>query len=108
MPQNGIYHKGIKALSEAFKNNPHLKIINLNDNTVRAKGAAALASALPALQNLETLNLGDCLLKTDGALFIAKALTSKHLSLKVREYIHLDRHRTKYLLSVFSDINIGS
>lgn len=85
-PQNGIYHKGVSALSDAFKNNPHLKIINLNDNTVREKGAAALASALPALQNLETLNLGDCLLKTKGVLLIAKALTGKHVALKVSEF----------------------
>lgn len=84
MPQNGIYASGITALSEAFRSNPHLKILNLNDNTVGKKGAAALAKALPSLQNLETLNLGDCLLKTNGAVLIAKALASKHSYLQVR------------------------
>ena len=83
MPQNGIYSPGFIALSEAFKNNPHLKILNFNDNTMREKGAVALAEALPHLQKLETLNLGDCLLKTDGAKLIAKALATKHTNLQV-------------------------
>lgn len=47
MPQNGIYHVGITALSEAFKHNPALNHLNLNDNTIGAKGAEAIASALP-------------------------------------------------------------
>lgn len=87
MPQNGIYAPGITALSEAFKNNPHLKILNFNDNTVGKKGAAALARALPCLQNLETLNLGDCLLKTAGAVLIAQALSAKHSNLQVKIFI---------------------
>ena len=57
MPQNGIYHIGITALSEAFTHNPNLQVLNLNDNT----GAAALVSALPNIQKLQELNLGDCL-----------------------------------------------
>lgn len=84
MPQNGIYDTGVLALSEAFKYNPHLRIINLSDNTPRKRGAIAIASALPALQNLEILNLSDCLLKTEGATVIAKALTAGHPKLKVR------------------------
>lgn len=83
MPQNGIYASGISALSEALRNNPHLKTLNLNDNTVQKEGAEALAKALPGLQNLETLNLGDCLLKTRGALCIASALSSNHQKLQV-------------------------
>lgn len=47
MPQNGIYHIGISALSEAFKQNAQLARLNLNDNTVGAKGAQAIAAALP-------------------------------------------------------------
>lgn len=84
MPQNGIYDVGVLALSEAFKYNPHLRTINLSDNTPRKKGAAAIASALPALQNLETLNLSDCLLKTEGASVIARALSAGHSKLKVK------------------------
>lgn len=46
MPQNSIFHKGIKNLAQAFKKNPRLRVINLNDNIVTHKGAAALADAL--------------------------------------------------------------
>lgn len=84
MPQNGIYDVGVLALSEAFKYNPHLRIINLSDNTPRKRGAVAIASALPALQNLETLNVSDCLLKTEGATVIARALAAGHSKMKVR------------------------
>lgn len=93
MPQNGIRAPGISALSEAFRNNPHLKILNLNDNTVQKEGAAALAKALPSLQNLETLNLGDCLLKTTGAMYVAHALELNHLKLQVilANYIQIRR-----------------
>lgn len=50
MPQNGIYHVGISALSNAFKNNPNMKVLNLNDNTITWKGAEALAEALVSMQ----------------------------------------------------------
>lgn len=50
MPQNGIYHVGISALSEAFKVNPNMKSLNLNDNTITAKGAESLAEALICMQ----------------------------------------------------------
>lgn len=71
MPQNGIYHAGITALSQAFSHNKNLKILNLNDNTITVKGAQAIADILPGLQNLKSINFGDCLLKTEGALSIA-------------------------------------
>lgn len=45
-----IYHEGIAALSEAFKVNPNMKILNLNDNTITAKGAEYLAEALVCMQ----------------------------------------------------------
>ncbi|KAL4720347.1 hypothetical protein ACJJTC_007881, partial [Scirpophaga incertulas] len=84
MPQNGIYHVGISALSDAFKNNPNLAILNLNDNTIGAKGAEAIAAVL---HNLKTINFGDCLLKSKGAKALAtafressKALVSLDLS----------------------------
>lgn len=50
MPQNGIYHPGISALSDAFKNNPNMKTLNLNDNTIGPKGAESIAEALPYMQ----------------------------------------------------------
>ena len=54
MPQNGIYHPGITALSEAFAKNPGMRHINLNDNTFTAVGAQAMAdNALPHLKELQ-------------------------------------------------------
>lgn len=50
MPQNGIYHPGISALSEAFKLNPNMKSLNLNDNTITSKGAEYLKDALICMQ----------------------------------------------------------
>lgn len=50
MPQNGIYHPGITALSEGFKCNPNMKILNLNDNTIGPIGAEAIADALYSMQ----------------------------------------------------------
>lgn len=83
MPQNGIYHAGIAALSDAFIQNPNLRVLNLNDNTLTIKGASALAAALPSLQKLQEINLGDCLLKTKGAISIATALAEGHKELQV-------------------------
>ncbi|GFU45943.1 ran GTPase-activating protein 1 [Nephila pilipes] len=74
MPQNGIYHPGIKAIADAFKSNRNLKAINLEDNSLTADGAQYIAGCLPSLQKLEMLNLGDCLVRTGGAMAIADAL----------------------------------
>ena len=43
MPQNGINHEGITALSDAFASNTNLRILNLNDNTFTEKGAKSMA-----------------------------------------------------------------
>ena len=83
MPQNGIYHEGITALSEAFMQNPNLQVLNLNGSTVTGKGAAALAVALGSLQKLEELTLGDCLLRTKGAVSIAEGIADGHKELQV-------------------------
>lgn len=83
MPQNGIYHPGIAALSQALTKNPNLKILNLNDNTLTEKGATSIANVLPHLQKLKSLNLGDCLLRTGGATVLANALADQHLDLEV-------------------------
>lgn len=82
MPQNGIYHIGITALSDAFTYNKNLEILNLNDNTIARKGAGAIAKALPNLQRLQQINFGDCLLKTDGAILLAGGLKNGHTALK--------------------------
>lgn len=50
IPQNGIYHVGIAALSNGFRQNSNMKILNLNDNTIGQKGAMALADALEYMQ----------------------------------------------------------
>lgn len=50
MPQNGIYHPGILALSESFKVNHNMKILNLNDNTIGPQGADAIAMSLESMQ----------------------------------------------------------
>ncbi len=93
MPQNGIYHQGIKALSEAFCKNPNLRIINLNDNTFTPKGAKHFAEALGKLNKLVYLNLGDCLLKTEGCHYIAEALKGNgHQAL---EELHVDCNEIK-------------
>ncbi|KAJ8927709.1 hypothetical protein NQ314_019797 [Rhamnusium bicolor] len=82
MPQNGIYHVGISALSEAFTYNRNLQILNLNDNTIGPKGAEAIAKALPNLQNLKEINFGDCLLKTKGSILLANGLKNAHVNLR--------------------------
>lgn len=89
MYQNGIYHEGIKALSESFKKNSNLRLIDLNDNTITLKGAKHIANALPHLQKLKVLNFDDCLLRTDGATVLADALTEKHMNLEVCHIIKL-------------------
>lgn len=82
MPQNGIYHVGISALSDAFAVNKNLQILNLNDNTITWKGAQEIAAVLPKLQKLRVINFGDSLLKNKGALSIADAIQSDHLELQ--------------------------
>ena len=46
MPQNGINHAGVTALATAMQHNPHLRILNLNDNTFTKRGALAMAQVL--------------------------------------------------------------
>lgn len=76
MPQNGIYHDGVRALAEALSENKSLQHLDLNDNLLTPKGAAALASSLSCMRQLRVLNLDDCLLKNAGAESIARSLSS--------------------------------
>lgn len=84
LPQNGIYYVGIKALCEAFVENPDLVEINLNDNTLDVKGAEHISKILPKLKRLEILNVGDCLIKTKGAKLIAAGIKKRSDNLKVK------------------------
>ena len=43
MPQNGINHRGISALADAFADNRQLRHINLSDNTFTERGSRAMA-----------------------------------------------------------------
>lgn len=80
MPQNGIRPPGIEALTNAFLDNPNLRIIDLNDNTITL-AAQQLASAISKLPMLEIINLESSLIRTKGALATARAIGS-HKNLK--------------------------
>jgi Ran GTPase-activating protein 1 len=75
MPQNGIYVEGINALTDSFRENPNLRVLNLNDNTVSSKGCVQLSECITGLMNLKELNLGDCLIKTEGVRTLSSALS---------------------------------
>lgn len=86
MPQNGIYHEGVRALAEALSENPALQHLDLNDNLLTPKGARAMAKSLPLMKELRVLNLNDCLLRAAGARAIAAALQGNNAKL---EELHL-------------------
>lgn len=83
MPQNGIYHIGISALSKALMKNPNMTILNLNDNTIGPKGCQALVAAFEHMQKIKDVNFGDCLIKTPGAVYLSEILTEGHSDLEV-------------------------
>lgn len=83
MPQNGIYHIGISALSKALMQNPNMNILNLNDNTIGPKGCQALVAAFEHMQKIKDVNFGDCLIKTPGAVYLSEILTEGHSDLEV-------------------------
>lgn len=74
IPQNGIYCKGILALTSSLLENPNLKVLDVQDNLLTPLGAEALSKVLPKLKNLKRLNIADCLIKSRGALAISEAL----------------------------------
>jgi Ran GTPase-activating protein 1 len=83
MPQNGIRPPGIEALAGAFVQNPNLRIIDLNDNTITL-AAPKLALAIEKLPKLEMINLESSLIRTQGAISVARAIVShKHLSVSI-------------------------
>jgi len=46
MPQNGINHKGITALADAFSSNKQLRHVNLSDNTFTKRGSISMAAVI--------------------------------------------------------------
>lgn len=74
MPQNGIRADGIAELAKAAKSNPHLRILNLNDNTFGDRGAIAMSRAVGTLPVIEHIDFGDCLCRRKGSLAICRAL----------------------------------
>jgi len=74
MPQNGIYHQGVRALVEACCENPALQQLDINDNTLTPKGARVVAELLPRMTELRILNLSDCLLKNSGARTVCRVI----------------------------------
>lgn len=75
MPQNGIRPPGIEALTNAFVQNPNLRTVDLNDNTITL-ASGKLASAIENLPNLQVINLESSLIRTKGALAVARAVVS--------------------------------
>ncbi|KHJ75891.1 hypothetical protein OESDEN_24491 [Oesophagostomum dentatum] len=74
---------GVGALASCFKENPNLRVINLNDNTATQIGSEMIAKALASLPKLEVLNLGDCLCRDQGCHAIVDALSpTVHTNLK--------------------------
>ncbi|PAA48257.1 hypothetical protein BOX15_Mlig006584g1, partial [Macrostomum lignano] len=66
--------EGAQQLAAIVAANPHLRCLNLSDNSIKPDGAQLLADALRKLPKLTELNLADCLLLSDGAQAIADAL----------------------------------
>lgn len=79
--QNGIKPEDFPELFKSFKENPKLRIINLEDNTIKSS-IKELIEALPLLKNLQTLNLNDCLLGHENSIKLFQALKD-HENLKI-------------------------
>lgn len=82
MPQNGIRAEGIILLTEAIKQNPSLKRLNLGDNTFGNPGAIGMAAVLKDLTQLEIVDFSDCLCRDKGSMAIAHSLSSSKCPLK--------------------------
>lgn len=83
LAQNGIHAEGFPDLFSSFKENPNLRIINLDDNIIKSS-IKVLIEALPALKRLQTLKLNDCILGEKNSLKLFEALKD-HKEIKVIE-----------------------
>jgi len=81
--QNGIQFEDFPDLFASFKENPNLRIINLDDNIIKSS-IKVLIEALPALKRLQTLKLNDCILGGKNSLKLFEALKD-HEEIKVIE-----------------------
>lgn len=81
--QNGIFAEGFPDLFNSFKENPNLRIINVEDNTIKSS-VKVLIEALPALKRLQVLKISDCLLQEKQSLKLFEAL-KEHENIKVIE-----------------------
>ncbi|KAM3723739.1 Ran GTPase-activating protein [Dirofilaria immitis] len=87
LSQNGIATEGMLELIHAFRNNPKLKVIILNGNSLKVDGAVALAEILPSLRLLEVLDLSSCACHERGILAVVANLSSSiHLRLKILDF----------------------
>lgn len=85
--QNGIGIHGLDGaltLVKIIKHNPHLRILNLSDNSLTPKGGKAIAKSLSSLPNLEELYLSDCILRSAGAQALAAALDDNEITPNLR------------------------
>lgn len=70
---NNITEEGFTALFESFKENPNLRYVNLNDNSIK-NSAVKLCEALPLLSKLEVLQVSDNFISEKNSLSIFEAL----------------------------------
>ncbi|KAI9829898.1 MAG: hypothetical protein M1826_005320 [Phylliscum demangeonii] len=99
MVQNGIRQEGISLLlMDGLRHARHLRVLDLQDNTITAVGSRALADAVVAWTNLQELGVGDCLLSARGSVLLADALAkgvhSKLEALRL-QYNEMDVHGLK-------------
>ncbi|KAI9809352.1 MAG: hypothetical protein M1825_002644 [Sarcosagium campestre] len=75
MVQNGIRQEGISLLlRDGLRHNPHLEVLDLQDNTFTTLASRALTEVVPGWSNLHELGVGDCLLSPRGGILAADAL----------------------------------
>jgi len=85
--------EGIAALAKGLASCPHLRVLNLQDNTATESGTRAIAQALSSWPDLHTLNLSDCLLSPRGSIALTTALgkgSNKKLEVLKLQYAEMD------------------
>jgi len=81
--QNGINSEGFSDLFNSFKENTNLRIINVEDNTIKSS-VDFLIKALPSLKKLQVLKISDCLLTGKESVELFEALKD-HENMKAIE-----------------------
>ncbi|CAK7901067.1 ran GTPase-activating protein 1 [[Candida] anglica] len=106
--QNGIRPAGAsKLISQGLSKNKHLKVVDLQDNTLTTSASIALAAALPQWKALSELNVNDCLLKAQGSLNLVKALlegeSRNELTVLKLQFNELNQEALEKLVKVVGD-----